>query len=101
MKSANQIHRNKKKENIKAHSEIIQEQKKEIENLKVTSMQMDLEKLTEAMTHNMACMYNMKKDPSKKLSGAKPLGSKPYLGKSKQPQITKGLIGTNEPNLTC
>ena len=75
--------------------------KNEIENLKISSMQMDLEKLIEAMTQAMACMYNMQKDPSKKLPSTKPLGDKPYLGKSKQPQITKGLNGTTDPNLMC
>ena len=71
---------------------MIEQQKKEIENFKATSMQMDQKKLLEAMTQAMACMYNTPKDPSKKLSGTKPLGGKPYLGKAKQPQITKGLM---------
>ena len=55
-------------------------------------MQMDPKKLIEAMTQAMACMYNASKDPSKKISGTKPLRGKPYLGKAKQPQITKGLM---------
>ena len=62
-------------------------------------MQMDLEKLIEAMTQAMACMYNTEKDPSKKLSDTKPLEGKPYLGKANQPQTTKGLDSTNNPNL--
>ena len=78
---------------------------KGIENLKAASMQMDPEKLieamTQAMTQAMACMYNMQMDPSKKLSGTKPLGGNPYLGKAKQPQITKGLDGTIDPDLMC
>ena len=103
VKSDNQIHRNqkKKKEKIKAPSEIIEQWKKEMENLKAASMQMDHRKLIEAMTQAMACMYNMQKDPSKQLTGSKPIGGKPYLGKSKQPQITKGLDGTTDPNLKC
>ena len=46
-------------------------------------------------------MYSTSKDPSKKISDTKPLGGKHYLGKAKQPQITKGLDGTTDPNLTC
>ena len=49
-----------------AQTEVIEWQKKEIENLKAASMQIDLKKLIEAMTQAMACMYNMQKDPSKK-----------------------------------
>ena len=64
-------------------------------------MQTDPEKLIEAMTQVMACMYNTQKDPSKIMSGTKPLGGKPYLGKAKQPQITKGLNGTTDTNLAC
>ena len=99
--SANQIHKDKKKEKIKAQTEMIEHQKKEIENLKAASMQMDPKKLIETMTQAMACMYNTSKDPSKKISGTKPLGGKPYLGKAEQPQITKGLDGTTDANLTC
>ena len=101
VKSANQICKDKKKEKIKAQAEVIEQQKKEIENLKAASMQMDPKKLTEAMTQAMACMYNTSKDPSKKISGTKSLVGKPYLGKAKQSQITKGLDGTTDPNLTC
>ena len=65
-------------------------------------MQMDLEKLIEAMTQAMACTCIIsQKDPSKKVSSTKHLGGKPYLGKAKQPQITKGLDGTTHPSLTC
>ena len=56
---------------------MIEWQKKEIENLKATSIQLDPKKMIEAM----ACMYNTPKDPSKKLTGTKPTGGKPYLGK--------------------
>ena len=101
VKSANQIHNGKKKEKIKAQTEVIVWQKKEIENWKTTSMQMDLKKLIEAMTLPMACMYNTPKYPSKKISGTKPLEGKPYLGEAKQPQLTKGLDGMINPNLTC
>ena len=101
VKSANQICKDKKKEKIKAQTEMIQQQKKEIENLNAAGMQMDPKKLIEAMTHAMACMYHTSKDPSRKISGMKPLGGKPYLGKTKQPQITKGLDSTTDPNLTC
>ena len=101
VKSANQIHKDKKKEKIKAQTEVTEQQKKEIENLKAASMQMDPKKLIEATTQAMACMYNTSKDPSKKISGPKPLGGKHYLGKTKQPQITEGLDGTTDPNLTC
>ena len=80
---------------------MIEQQKKEIENLKATNMQMDPKKLIEAMTQAMTCMYNTSKDPSKKISGTKPLEGKSYLGKAKQPQTTKGLDGTTNPNLTC
>ena len=80
---------------------MIEQQKKEIENLKAASMQMDPKKLIEAMTQDMTYMYNTSKDPSKKISGTKPLVGKPYLGKAKQPQIKKGIDGTTDPNLTC
>ena len=55
-------------------------------------MQMDAKKLIEAMTQAMGCMYNTSKDPSKKISGTKPLGGKPYSGKTKQPQITTDYL---------
>ena len=90
VKSANQICKDKKKEKIKAQTEVIKQQKKEMVNVKAASMQMDPKKLIEAMS----CMYNRSKDPSKKISGTKPLGGKPYLGKAKQPHITKGIDGT-------
>ena len=35
------------------------------------------------------------------MTGTKPLGGKPYLGKAKPPQITKGLDGTTDPDLMC
>ena len=101
VKSANQICKDKKKEKIEAQTEKIEQQKEEIENLKAASMQMDPKKLIEPMTQAMACMYNTTKDPSKKMSGKKPIGGKPYLGNTKQPQITKGLDGTTDPNLIC
>ena len=92
VKSANQIHKGKKKEKIKAQSEMIEQQKKEIENLKAASMQMDPKKLIEAMTQAMVCMYNTPKDPSKKLSGTKPLGGKPYLERQNNHKLQKGLM---------
>ena len=94
MKSANQICRKKRKEKVKAQSKKIEWQKKDIKNLKAASIQMDPRKLIEAMTQTMKYMYNMQKDPNKKLTCMKPLCGKPYLGKSKQPQTTKGLDGT-------
>ena len=48
--SANQLCREKKEEKIKAETEITEQQKKESENLKATSMQLDLHKMLEAMT---------------------------------------------------
>ena len=42
-----------------AQSEMIEWQKKEIKNLKAPNMQMDAEKLIEAMTQAMACMYSV------------------------------------------
>ena len=101
VKSANQICKGKKKKKIKAQTEMIEQLKKEIENLKAASMQMDPEKLIEAMTQAMACMYHTSKNPSGKISGTKPLEGKPYLGKTEQPQITKGLDATIDPYLTC
>ena len=101
VKSANQICRSKKNDMIKAKTEVIKQQKKEIENLKATNMQMDLEKLIEAMSQAMACMHNMQKDPGKTLSGTKSVEGKPYLGKAKQPQITKGIDGTTDSDLMC
>ena len=80
---------------------MIEQQKKEIENLKAASMQRDPKKLIEAMTQAMTCMYNTPKDPSKKVSGTKHLGGKPYLGKAKQPAVTNGLDGATDPNITC
>ena len=41
VKSANWLHREKKKEKIRVQTEVIEWQKKEIENLKATSMQLD------------------------------------------------------------
>ena len=80
---------------------MIKWQKKEIENLKATSTQMDLQKMIEATTQAMACMYNTLKDLIKILTGTKPLEGKPKLGKAKQPQITKVLDGTTDPKLMC
>ena len=70
-KSANQLCREKKKEKIKAQTKVIEGQKKEIENLKATSMQLDPQKMIEAMTQAMACLYNSQKGPNKKSSGTK------------------------------
>ena len=41
VKSANQLHREKKKEKIKAQTKVIEQQRKEITNLKATSMQLE------------------------------------------------------------
>ena len=67
VKLANQICKGKKKERTKTQTEVIEWQKKEIDNLKAASMQMDHRKLIEVMTQAMACMYNAPKDPSKKI----------------------------------
>ena len=64
-------------------------------------MQFDPKKMIEPMTQAMACMHNTQKDSRKKLTSTKSTGSKPYLGKSKPPEITKGLDDTTDPNLTC
>ena len=65
VKSANQTHMSKKRDKIKAQSEVIQQQKKEIENVKAANVKMYLEKLIEVMTQAITCMYNMQKGPSK------------------------------------
>ena len=39
--------------------------------------------------------------PIKNQTGTKPTGSKPYLGKSRPSEITKGLDGTTNPSLMC
>ena len=44
MKSASQLCKEKKREKTKAQTEVIEQQKKEIENLKVMSMQLDPKK---------------------------------------------------------
>ena len=44
VKSANQICKGKKKEKIKAQTEVTEQQKKEIDNLKAASMQMDYQR---------------------------------------------------------
>ena len=81
-KSANQLCRGKRKEKIKAQTEVIEQQKKEIENLKATSMQLDQQKMIKAMSQAMACMYNTQKGLSQKLNGTKPTRGKPYIGKT-------------------
>ena len=57
-------------------------------------MQLDQQKMTEAMTEAMACMYNTQKSPNGKLSGTKPTGYKSYLGKTRgnQPQPYMPLL---------
>ena len=65
------------------------------------NMQLDPKKIMEAMTQAMACMYNTQKGPSQKLSGMKPTGGKPYQGKCKLAEITKGLDGMTNHSLMC
>ena len=74
-KSANQIHRNKKRED--QGPDWGNREAEERKKLKATRMQMDLKKMIEAMTQVMACMYNTQKDHSKKLKGTKPIGVSP------------------------
>ena len=100
VKLANQLSREKKKGKIRAQTIVIEWQKKEITNLKATGMQLDPKKMIEAMTQAMVCIYNTQKGPSQKLTSTIPTGGKPYLGKSRPPEV-KGLDGTTNPSLVC
>ena len=100
VKSKNQLCREKKKAKIRAQSEIIEKQWKEIENLKAASAQVDPKSLMEVMPQAMAYMYTTNKGPAEKNVGTKPPEDKPYLGKKKSPQVNKGLDGSLDLTLT-
>ena len=53
------------------------------------------------MMQAMACMDMTKKGPTEKNVGTKLAGRKPYLGKRKPSELTKGFDGSLHPNLTC
>ena len=90
----------KKKEKIRAQTEVIEQWQKEIENLKAVHMQLD-KKMIEAMMQAMACMYNTQKGSGQKSSDMEPSGGKPYLVKSGPPGVAKGHDGITNLSLIC
>ena len=73
-KSANQLCREKKKGKDSSQTEIIEQQRKEIEDLKVASTQLHPKNLMEAMMQAMACMYMTNKVPTEKNVGTESPG---------------------------
>ena len=80
-KSVNQLCRAKKKEKIKAQAEDIEEQKKEIKNLKAINMKLDPKN-----DRGHGLMYDSQKSPNEKIISTKPPGVSPIWERKDHPK---------------
>ena len=79
-------------------TELIEQQKREIEKLKAAQAPgIDTQQLVKAITQAMSCMYV----GTKKLASDQETKGKPFLGTSRPSELSKGLDGSLDPNLSC
>ena len=87
-----------KDKKIKAQTELIEKQKREIENLKATQATgVSPQQLVTAILQAMSCLYvgDKKTQPSKIKSGSK------FMGIPRPPKPSAGVDGSLDNNLTC
>ena len=83
---------------MQVQTELIEQQKNEIEKLKATQAPgVDTQQLVKAIIQAMSCMYV----GTKKLASDQQTRGKPFLGTNRPPELSKGLDGSLDPNLSC
>ena len=96
-KNHSQLPAQKNKKKWQVQKELIEQQKKEIEKLKATQAPaVDTQQLVKAITWAMSCMNVGKK----KLASDQETTGKPFLGTNRPPELSKGLDGSLNPNLS-
>ena len=97
-KSNSQLHAQKNKKKWQVQTELIECQKREIEKLKAAQAPgIDKQQLVKAITQAMSCMYV----GTKKLASDQETKGKPFLGTDRPSELSKGLDGSLDPNLSC
>ena len=97
-KSNSQLRAQKNKKKWQVQTELIDQQKREIEKLKAAQAPgIDTQQLVKAITQAMSCMYV----GTKKVASDQETKGKPFLGTSRPSELSKGLDGSLDPNLSC
>ena len=97
-KTHSQLHAQKNKKKWQVQTQLIEQQKKEIEKLKATQApRVDTQQLVKAITQAMSCMYV----GTKKLASDQETRGKPFLGTNRPSELSKGLDGSLDPNSSC
>ena len=97
-KTNSQLHAQKNKKKWQVQTELNEQQKREIERLKATQAPgIDTQQLVKAIAQAMSCMYV----GTKKLACDQETKGKPFLGTSRPSELSKGLDGSLDPNLSC
>ena len=97
-KTCSQLHAQKNKKKWQVQTELIEQQKKEIGKLKAAQAPgVDTQQLVKAITQAMSCMYV----GTKKLASDQETRGKPFLGTNRPSELSKGLDGSLDPNLSC
>ena len=91
-------HSHNNKKTWQVQTELIEQQKQEIEKLKAAQASgINPQQFMKDITQAMSCMYV----GAKKLASTQETGEKPYLGTARPPKLSKGLDGSLDPNLSC
>ena len=97
-KTHSQLHAQKNKKKWQVQTELIEQQKKEIEKLKAAQAPgVDTQHLVKAITQVMPSMYV----DTKKLASDQETRGKPFLGTNRPPELSKGLNGSLDSKLSC
>ena len=98
-KTCSQKKNSNKDKKIKAQTELIEQQKQEIENLKATqAIGVSPQQLVSAITQAMSCLYvSNKKNPMENNSNS----GKKFMGTPRPPKPLVGVDGSLDNNLTC
>ena len=97
-KTCSQLCAQKNKKKWQLQTELTEQQIKESEKLKATQAPgVDAQQLVKAITQAMSCMYV----GTKKLASDQETIGKPFSGTNWPPELSKGLDGSLDPNLSC
>ena len=92
------MHSKKKKKKLKAKTELIDQQKPEIEKLEATQVtRISQQQLVTAIMQAIICMHLGEKKPTK----IQDTGRKPYLEITRSPELSKGIDGSLHPSISC